>query len=176
MKELMRLSPFHRIMHIIVAVTFLGLIITGMPLKFASAPWAAWTMWFLGGYKSTVMIHKICGVTTVGYFIAHILFVFYYIVVIKRFRFNLFGPESMVPRLKDLKDIYQNFKWFLGKGPQPEFDRWTYWEKFDYWAVFWGVGVIGFTGFLLWFPEFFDRFLPGWVFSSSAQTLFKKVK
>jgi hypothetical protein len=28
-------------------------------------------------------------------------------------------------------------------------------------AVFWGVAMIGFSGLILWFPEFFTRFLPG---------------
>ncbi|CAG0959065.1 hypothetical protein GPROT1_00673 [Gammaproteobacteria bacterium] len=41
----------------------------------------------------------------------------------------------------------------------PKFDRWTYWEKFDYWAVF--CMLIGGLGLLLWFPVFFSRFLPG---------------
>lgn len=37
-------------------------------------------------------------------------------------------------------------------------------EKFDYFAVFWGVAVIGFSGLLLWFPEFFTALgMPGWV-------------
>ena len=52
-------------------------------------------------------------------------------------------------------------RWFLRLGPQPRFDHFTYWEKFDYWAVFWGMGVIGGSGLVLWFPEFFSRFLPG---------------
>ena len=59
--------------------------------------------------------------------------------------------------------MYDNFRWFLGAGPWPEFDRWAYWEKFDYWVVFWGVGVIGLSGLILWFPVFFTRFLPGWI-------------
>jgi hypothetical protein len=45
------------------------------------------------------------------------------------------------------------------------FDRWTYWEKFDYWAVFWGMAVIGGSGFMLAFPELTASFLPGWVFN-----------
>ena len=53
-------------------------------------------------------------------------------------------------------------KWFLGRGPRPQYGRYTYWEKFDYFAVFWGMVVIGSTGLLLWFPEFFTRVLPGW--------------
>jgi hypothetical protein len=56
-------------------------------------------------------------------------------------------------------------KWFFGRGPRPRFDRYTYWEKFDYWAVFWGMGIIGASGLLLWFPVFFARIVPGWVFN-----------
>jgi cytochrome b subunit of formate dehydrogenase len=67
----------------------------------------------------------------------------------------------MLPTRKDLRDVRDSFKWFLGKGPRPQYGRWTYWEKFDYFAVFWGMLVIGSTGLFLWFPEFFTRFLPG---------------
>ncbi len=81
---------------------------------------------------------------------------------IKRFLSVLFGPDSMVPTMQDLRDLVDHNKWFFGKGPKPQFDRWTYWEKFDYFAVFWGVAIIGASGLIMWFPEFFTRFLPGW--------------
>ena len=45
------------------------------------------------------------------------------------------------------------------------FDRWTYWEKFDYWAPFWGVTIIGGSGLMLWFPDVTASILPGWVFN-----------
>ena len=51
----------------------------------------------------------------------------------------------------------------MGAGPRPRYGRWTYWEKFDYFAVFWGIFVIGSTGLMLWFPVFFTRLLPGWL-------------
>lgn len=51
----------------------------------------------------------------------------------------------------------------MGRGPRPSYGRWTYWEKFDYFAVFWGVAVIGLSGLLLWFPTFFTRVIPGWL-------------
>jgi cytochrome b subunit of formate dehydrogenase len=57
------------------------------------------------------------------------------------------------------------FVWFVGKGPRPVFDRWTYWEKFDYWAVFWGMAVIGGSGMMLSFPEITASLFPGWVFN-----------
>jgi cytochrome b subunit of formate dehydrogenase len=69
----------------------------------------------------------------------------------------------MMPSMQDWRDMVAHNKWFFGKGPKPEFDRWTYWEKFDYFAVFWGVAIIGASGLLMWFPTFFTRFLPGWL-------------
>jgi cytochrome b subunit of formate dehydrogenase len=60
------------------------------------------------------------------------------------------------------------FKWFFGQGPRPKFDRWTYWEKFDYWAPFWGVTIIGVSGLIMWLPGFFGTFLPGWIFNVAA--------
>ncbi len=74
----------------------------------------------------------------------------------------LFGPDTMLPTRKDLTEFIGSIKWFLGFGDRPRYGRWTYWEKFDYFAVFWGIFVIGATGLTLWFPEFFTRFMPGW--------------
>lgn len=54
-----------------------------------------------------------------------------------------------------------HFRWFFGLGPKPKFDRYAYWEKFDYWAVFWGMGVIGLSGYSMWFAPFVARFVPG---------------
>jgi cytochrome b subunit of formate dehydrogenase len=80
----------------------------------------------------------------------------------------LWGPDSMTPQPQDIIDIWRIFMWFIGRGPRPQFDRWTYWEKFDYWAVFWGMFIIGGSGLLLWFPIFFSKFLPGWMFNIAA--------
>ncbi|MDH4326258.1 MAG: cytochrome C, partial [Betaproteobacteria bacterium] len=54
------------------------------------------------------------------------------------------------------------FAWFVGRRPRPAFDRWTYWEKFDYWAVFWGMAIIGGSGMMLAFPGATAAVLPGW--------------
>ncbi len=64
---------------------------------------------------------------------------------------------------QDIRDFIGTVKWFMGRGPRPLYGRWTYWEKFDYMAVFWGVAVIGLSGLILWFPEIFTSVLPGWM-------------
>ena len=165
MTYLMRFNLFHRVLHAVVALSFLGLVASGMPLKYSDAPWAVWLMKLFGGYREAGDIHRVCAVVTFGYFLAHIIYVFSNIVIVNKFRFHPLGPESLLPNTKDFRDIYGHFKWFLGYGPRPRFDRWTYWEKFDYWAVFWGVGMIGVSGLLLWFPVFFGKFMPGWAFN-----------
>jgi hypothetical protein len=43
-------------------------------------------------------------------------------------------------------------RWFLFRGAKPTFEQWTYWEKFDFPAVFWGMFAIGGSGLLLWLP------------------------
>ncbi len=79
--------------------------------------------------------------------------------------FRWFGPDSLVVRWQDLRDVLAMFRWFFGRGPQPVFDRWTYWEKFDYWAVFWGIFIIGGSGAILWGKVAVAEVLPGWVFN-----------
>jgi cytochrome b subunit of formate dehydrogenase len=71
----------------------------------------------------------------------------------------------MLPNWKDWDDLRGMFKWFLGRGPRPEFCHWTYWQKFDYWAPFWGTAVIGSSGIILFAPEATATILPGWVFN-----------
>jgi cytochrome b subunit of formate dehydrogenase len=73
----------------------------------------------------------------------------------------------MVPQLTDVRDFIANIGYFLYLRARPQFDRWTYWEKFDYLAVFWGVALIGITGLMLWFPGAFTRFLPGWTLNAA---------
>ena len=71
----------------------------------------------------------------------------------------------MLPRWKDVTDCFGMWKWFFVGGRKPKFDRWTYWEKFDYVAEVGGSAIIGLSGLLLWFPLLFSKVLPGWWFN-----------
>ncbi len=83
-------------------------------------------------------------------------------------RCHWFGVASLLPNVRDFKDFISMMKWFLGRGPRPAFDHWTYWEKFDYWALFWGMVIIGLSGLSLLFPEVTASYLPGWVFNAAT--------
>jgi len=166
-KHIQRFSPVWRIAHLIFALSLMTLTLTGMPLFYPEVAWAPAIMQMLGGPKVAGIIHRTAAVIFASVFFWHL---FYMLIRIGRNwrTFQIFGSNSMVPNLQDLKDIIAMFKWFFGMGPRPVFDRWTYWEKFDYWAPFWGVTIIGVSGLIMWVPGFFGQFLPGWVFNVAA--------
>ncbi len=168
-KQYRRFQARHIILHLLVIVSFLGLALTGLPLKFSDQQWARPLMLLLGGAANAGFVHRICALITFVYFISTLGMCFHFLFLRKGlpggWLARLMGPESLCPNAKDLKDIGGMVRWFLFKGPKPVFDRWTYWEKFDFLAVFWGMFAIGGSGLMLWFPEIFGLFLPGWMFN-----------
>ena len=73
----------------------------------------------------------------------------------------------MIPNRRDFADFLAQWKWLVGLGPRPRFPHFGYMEKFEYWAVYWGVITLGVTGLLLWFPVTFGRVFPGWIFNGA---------
>jgi len=163
--KLERFSRFNRVLHLLMILSFISLALTGMTLKFSYTGWAGFLARFFGGYESAGYIHRVAAVVMFGIFFAHM----YDLTKRKKEEFGtwkalLFGPHTLLFTKRDFQEFIASVKWFLHKGPRPQYGRWTYWEKFDYFAVFWGVSVIGLSGLTLWFPEFFTQFLliPGW--------------
>jgi len=150
--------------HAALATCFLGLSLTGLPLLFSDAAWASAMSALFGGYGVTGRLHRFFGAALILIFVFHVFQVLLRVYA-RRDLSLLWGPESIVPQPKDVVQLAQHMRWFLGLGERPRFDRFTYWQKFDYWAVFWGMGIIGSSGLMLWFPSFFAGFLPGWVFN-----------
>jgi cytochrome b subunit of formate dehydrogenase len=168
-KQVRRFGPWWRLGHLLFAVSLMILTLTGMTLLYAGSDWAPVVVRMLGGPQSAAIVHRVNAVIFMGVFVVHLVYIV--ITMAKNWRtFQLFGPNSLIPGPQDLKDVIAMFKWFLGLGPRPVFDRWTYWEKFDYWAPFWGVAIVGVSGLLMWFPNVTASVLPGWVFNVAALT------
>jgi cytochrome b subunit of formate dehydrogenase len=168
-----RFGTFEIVLHIAIMVSFMGLVLTGLPLEFFKAPWARSLMHILGGSPTRGIIHRICAIIVFAAFGSVVVYIFYFLFFKKvqgsrNSLKRLFGPDSLFPRWKDVQDIIGMICWFFNKGPIPRFDRWTYWEKFDFLAVFWGMLTIGLTGLMLWFRGFFSIFLPGWILNMAT--------
>jgi cytochrome b subunit of formate dehydrogenase len=160
-----RFRRYHRVTHAAVIVSFFLLVFTGMPLRFSCTPWSGLLVQLLGGVETAGLLHRVGAIITFGYFGSHIAFIIAAVSRASDRRRIFWGRESIVPHPQDVIDLFHQFRWFLGLGPRPRFGRFSYMEKFDYFAVFWGVAIIGGSGLVLWFPEFFSAFVPGWMFN-----------
>ncbi|HBA87385.1 MAG TPA: cytochrome C [Geobacter sp.] len=168
-KQYRRFKRVHVFMHLLVIISFLGLSLTGLPLKFSDQIWAKVLMDLYGGAPNAGFIHRICAGITFVYFAMALFMSVHFLFIRKDIKGNplqrLFGPDSLCPNFRDISDVIGMVRWFFFKGEKPAFERWTYWEKFDFIAVFWGMFAIGGSGLMLWFPEFFGMILPGWAFN-----------
>ena len=163
-KQYRRFTALQSIQHVVMILSFMTLAATGMTLKFSYAAWAQLLSKVLGGFQVMGFLHRVAAVMMFLLFISHLWDLW------QKFRKEpggwkefLFGPNTMIPTLRDGYEVIGTLKWYLGLGKQPRYGRWTYWEKFDYFAVFWGIMIIGSSGIALWFPEEITRVFPGWI-------------
>jgi predicted CXXCH cytochrome family protein len=161
-KQYQRFAPYQRTMHLMMLLSFFTLALTGMVLKFSYMGWAQGFSALLGGFSTTGVLHRLGAVTLIGVFLVHLADVW-----LQKGRSGktwlqfITAADSLIFNWQDARELWQSIKWFFGRGPRPRYGRYTYWEKFDYFAVFWGMLIIGSTGLLLWFPEIFTLVLPG---------------
>jgi len=134
---------------------------TGLARLYMTTDWGRSLGNIFGGYDACLVVHKYVGIFMLCLFLVHAV----YLLLIfrwQKFPGNLMGPDSLLPRPKDITDFFSHIGWFLGLKELPRFDRWGYWEKFDYWAVFWGMAIIGVTGLMMAYPLIATRYMPGW--------------
>lgn len=163
-KHYRRFSGMWRLAHLLLALAVMILVLTGMTVMYADSFWAPTVMALIGGPKVAAVLHRIGALMFIGIFFAHLAY-FAYSIGRNWKSFKWFGPKSLLPNWQDLRDVIAMFRWFFGKGQRPIFDRWAYWEKFDYWAPFWGLTIVGVSGIMMWFPEPTAALLPGWAFN-----------
>ncbi len=156
-EEFERLSLNLRLQHGLMALSVIFLILTGIPLKFHEYALARAIIGLFGGPDTSPIVHRVAATGLAIVAVWHML----YIVLTREGRENF---KHLLPRLKDLRDAITQIRYFLGRSDErPRFDRFSYVEKFDYWAVYWGIVIMIGSGTLLWFTEFFLRYVPKWV-------------
>jgi len=162
-REYVRFTRLQRVLHACMIISFMSLALTGLTLKFSYTGWAAILSRLFGGFETAGYIHRTAAVLMFTVFAIHLVDLYRQRKREQRsWRDFLFRGDTILFTRQDLREFLATMKWFLRIAPRPSYGRWTYWEKFDYFAVFWGIAVIGFTGLTLWFPVLFTRFLPGW--------------
>jgi len=112
-----------------------------------------------GDYKGAIGVHRIAGLVLMAVFTAHL---FYILHRARTANGGLMGPDSLVWTMADFRAFWQHLKWLVGHAEHPAFDRWAWWQKFDYWAVWWGTMIVGITGLVMFDPLITSDYLPGW--------------
>lgn len=152
-----------RIEHILLLISFGVLCLTGLPQKFHDTAWAQWIMSALGGIDTTRVIHHIFAFMLAFEFIYHVIVIVYELVFVRP------RPLSMLPRLRDVRDGLSSVGYLSGlRREKPRFGRYDFRQKVEYWAMIWGLVIMGATGFILMFPVVVTRYLPG-VFVSASK-------
>ena len=156
-RMVIRFNRHQRAQHFIMMASVLVLVFTGMPQKFFSSPVSQWMINVWGGLDNARTIHHVAGFAMIFSALYHLGYLLYSIVILREPL-----PVWMLPSLKDFRDFFQNIGYYLGiTKEKAQFGRFSYFEKFDYWAVFWGVPVMAITGLILMFPLAATRILPG---------------
>jgi len=150
-----RFSIAQRLEHWIMTLSFMVLVITGLPQRYALTNWAEFIITSFGGIETVRIIHRWAAVIFMGVMIYHFIAVAYKIFVLR-------VRPTMMPTLQDGKDIINSVRYYFGLiAEHPKLPRYNFAEKMEYWAVLWGGVLMALTGFMLWNPIATTNLFPG---------------
>lgn len=157
-----RFSPAARLWHVALIVIFFVMTVTGLTWMYMETPLAKAIASLFGGPREIVEVHRIAGLVLLAGFGLHIVYVLTK-VDWKGLPGSLAAPDMLVMTTQDVKNIFRHIGWVFGLCDAPTYERWTWWAKFDYWAVWWGFTITGVTGLILYDPVFSSDYMPGWL-------------
>jgi cytochrome b subunit of formate dehydrogenase len=154
-KVFIRFDLVQRVSHLVMLVSFSFLAITGLPQRFPESSLSQGVLNAFGGIESARQVHHVSAVILGAVSLFHVLDVVYRIYVLRI-------PITILPAIEDFKHLYQDILYYLGfRKRKAYYGRYNYAEKAEYFAVVWGIVLMGITGFLMWNPIASTRYLPG---------------
>ena len=150
---MVRMTENQRWQHLILLTSFIILVITGFALKFPNS----WIAAVLGnGERLRSITHRIAGVILIAAGIYHV----FYLIVTREGRKLIW---DLAPRPKDAFDVWATMRYYLGLGgDRPQYARFNYAEKAEYWALVWGTALMAVTGIMLWAKVWVGNLLARW--------------
>ncbi|HEV2401201.1 MAG TPA: cytochrome b/b6 domain-containing protein [Candidatus Sulfotelmatobacter sp.] len=149
----MRMPLRFRWQHAALLSSFILLVLTGFALKFPDS-------WFASmlslGEKARHFLHRVAAVVLIAVSVYHA-----FDVIFTREGRRL--AKDLFPTLDDIRGAWQNLSYYLGLSKnKPDFPRFNYAEKAEYWALVWGMFVMAGTGIMLWAKVAVGNHLPRW--------------
>jgi len=159
-KEVQRFDLHQRLQHFIMIASFITLVLTGWPISTSGIGVSHGLVAALGGLGVVALLHRIAGIGLIVTSVYHLCYLGFLFATKRKAM-----PLSMLPAPKDVKDVIHNVLFFFGlEKDRPRYCRFSYFEKFDYWAVFWGVVIMVGSGLIRWFPVITTKVAPAWVY------------
>jgi formate dehydrogenase gamma subunit len=152
-QQVRRMTRWEVGQHSLLLIAFLILVATGFALRFSDSWWSVLLFGREGGFPLRNLIHRISAVVLVLLSVAHLFY-------LRGVRGREF-VRQIIPSLEDLTQFRQMISYNLGRSiERPRFGRFSFGEKFEYWAVVWGMIIMSVTGTLLWFDDYVVKILP----------------
>jgi len=156
-RKYLRLTLSQRLQHGALALSFIGLVLSGLPLRYANVEGLRQMYLMLGGLGTMRVFHRTCGVIMIATWIWHTVYLLYRW---WKAGFTL-SSWTMFPTFKDVRDFFHLVWYYFGLAKEPpKFERFQLKEKFDYFAVYWGMPIMVLSGLVLWFPVMLGNWLP----------------
>lgn len=156
-EQFIRFDRFLRAEHWSVMLLFIALMITGIPQRYSDTAFSVWLVNSLGGIDLIRFIHRLTGILFALLAVWHLGRVILGVLIKKR-------TPHMIPTSKDFHDAANTVRYYLKLSEEyPKFDRFDFRQKFEYLGLVMGGMVMISTGFLLYFPLFFTKYLPAFL-------------
>lgn len=150
-----RFSFSDRVQHLLMLLSFTTLAITGLVQKYPLNGVSVFIVRLWGSIENIRVTHHVAATVLMLIAIYHLIGIGYKIFVLRQ-------RMSMLPGLQDVKDAWTAFTHNLGLNKShPQMGRYTFEEKAEYWALVWGIAIMGITGFMMWNPLATVKLLPG---------------
>ena len=174
----LRMNFAERLQHILLIISFLTLVLTGLPLLFYELKIFKSVFATARAFQLRGFLHRAAAVILIIDSVWHVGYTAFTV----RGRRNF---KELLPRWKDMRDAVQQFGYNLGltrflyrrgigkkffvRRPfwlfekEPEYGRYNFIEKFEYLSVVWGSLIMIVSGFFMWKVELSLRLFPLWV-------------
>lgn len=156
-KTFTRFTRSQRWEHAILILSTLVLLLTGLPQKYRET---AWSQDLLSTPERLELIRQIHHIAAIAFAMEALYHVGRAIYLMARRKLS----AAMLPNMQDVYDAGNMVLYLLFlRKEKPAFGKYNFEQKVTYWFLFFGFGIMGVSGFIIWFPEFFTQFLPGGV-------------
>ncbi len=154
-RSYVRFALSDRVQHLVMLLSFTTLAITGLVQKYPLNVVSLFVIRLWGGIENIRSTHRVAATVLMLIAIYHLVALGYNFFVLRR-------RMKMLPSFQDIKDAWMAFSFNIGLGgSRPQMGRYSFEEKAEYWALVWGIVVMGITGFMMWNPLTTVKFLPG---------------